>query len=244
MPQSAYSVFEYESLPSTQDEAKRLLASGVHPPYVVIAKHQTAGRGRSGRSWMSLPHNLQCTVVLSSDIRTRDAGQYAFVVAVAVAQTISQFGVQDVQLKWPNDVLLNGKKIAGILLESDIDPCGKLTHLFVGIGINVGSSPDGAIALKDVLSVCPEPHDVLISLCKTLDATLKDLYQSGFALIRKKWLSHAYGLGMPLRIRLPQRSFEGIFLDIAEDGSLLVQAKDDVAPQRVYTGDVFFGEIE
>ncbi|MEK7801737.1 MAG: biotin--[acetyl-CoA-carboxylase] ligase [Pseudomonadota bacterium] len=235
-------VFEHDILPSTQDEAKKLLAAGQTPPFIVVAKHQSAGRGRAGHAWSSLPDNLQCTLVLPVCLEARHAGQYAFVIGLALADTCEHFGITDIALKWPNDVLVKGQKIAGILLESNIEADGHVSSLLIGTGVNVASAPDGATAFYLASTQKPTPLDVLSVYQRDVIKYLDMFEAGGFASIRKKWLSYAYKLGQKMKVRLPSSTFEGSFVDIGNDGSLMVQVDGEAAPRQIYSGDVFFGE--
>lgn len=242
MEHKPWVIFEHDVLPSTQDEAKKLLADEQSLPFIVVAKHQTAGRGRAGHSWSSLPDNLQCTLVLPVDLVARHAGQYAFVIGLALVDTCKQFGITDIALKWPNDVLIGGQKIAGILLESNLGANGKLTSLLIGTGVNVASAPDGATAFHLASTQSPTPLEVLRVYQNAVMTCLEMFNTGGFALIREKWLSYAYRLGQKIKVRLSSEIFEGTFVDIGDDGSLLVLVDGENSPRQIYSGDVFFGE--
>ena len=205
-----------------------------------MADEQVAGRGRSGRKWVSLPDNLQCTLVFPSRLETRHIGQYAFLVAVAMQGAMELCGVCDVSLKWPNDVLLAGKKIAGILIEVDQgDDAG--AQLLVGMGVNVTNAPDGAAALNTSGQWHVTPRDFLDKFLAVFFPLKTQMEDGGFADIRAKWLAHAHGLGGVIQVRLPTHCFEGVFEGLSDDGALYVLVAGETAPRVVYSGDVFIG---
>lgn len=235
-------IHRYDNLPSTQDEARSLLESNSSLPFVVIAKTQTAGRGRSGRPWMSISGNLLNTAVISSALSARHAGQYAFLVAIAMADALKAHGVNDIELKWPNDVLVRGRKIAGILLESDIGADGILAHLLIGTGVNIAHAPEGAVALYGASAQRPSVDEFLNTYLSSLTFYLDKFRAGGFADIRELWLSQAYGIGTMMRVRLPQSEFSGVFQGINEEGALIVEVAGEESPRIIYSGDVFFGK--
>ncbi len=232
-------VFYHASLPSTQDEARKLVSQGSFP-FVVMADEQVAGRGRSGRKWVSLPDNLQCTLVFESQVDMRHIGQYAFLVAVAMQATIESFGVTDISLKWPNDILRASKKIAGILIEIAQGVSDK-SVLLVGMGVNIINAPAEAAVLDTQGNAGVTPRQFLDKFLTVFFPLKEQMEQGGFADIRTKWLAHAHGLGGMMQVRLPTTCFEGVFVGLAEDGALHVQVAGENAPRVVYSGDVFIG---
>ena len=143
------SLRHYPTLTSTNDEARRLARAGAPggtPDCIVVwSDAQTAGRGRQGRVWSSPPGNMYLTALLRPDKRLADLPQMSFVTAIAVAETVACFAPNaDITLKWPNDVLVGGAKIAGILLETEIAATTSDTALLVGCGLNVSFAPEDA----------------------------------------------------------------------------------------------------
>lgn len=238
-------IYHFDTVSSTQDTAKAYLAESCAVPFVVIADEQTQGRGRSGHQWVSLKGNLYSSIVIPLDnVSVKDVGQYSFVTAVALMDCLDDYGVTNARNKWPNDILVDGQKIAGILLESDIGEDGLLTALIIGVGVNLVHAPDGAVSLYDHAkhhdgSGQKNARGFLNRLLSHLQTNLDMMKQTGFSSIREKWLIRAYGLGSIIRVRLPNETFYGEFTGLDTDGALLVQV--DGHPKKVYSGDVFFG---
>jgi BirA family biotin operon repressor/biotin-[acetyl-CoA-carboxylase] ligase len=226
----------YDCLDSTNEEARRLLRAGETGPLWIAAKQQTAGRGRRGRSWVSEEGNLFATLLLSAP--QPNSSQLAFVAALASAETIAHYAPQSrVALKWPNDVLLEGQKVCGILLEG-------LGHgaLAIGIGINLANFPPDteypAISLDKATGRAPLPDEALAILASTM-AAWYDLWQkAGFARLREAWLVRAGGLGRQIRARLETGDMTGIFEGLDDDGALLLRTGADKVT-RITAGDVF-----
>ncbi len=232
-------VFDFDEVPSTQDVARGMIDHGDRGPFVVRANHQTAGRGRSGRSWSSISGNLQSTLVLPMENDVRFAANYSFLTAVALSHAISDVladhgvGVL-VEHKWPNDVWVNGKKIAGILLEIHG------SFLMVGTGVNLNGSPEDGVCLSDLIG---RPVDVSEFLNRFLDrfqAYRIVLEREGFSPIRALWLVRARGIGQFINVRSANDEFQGVFEGIEADGALRVKVNGDTAPRIVHSADVFF----
>ncbi len=208
-------------------------------PFAILADMQSNGRGRSGNQWISQTGNLLTSIVIPlNNIAAQHAGQYSFLTAVALMDCLADYGVTMVQNKWPNDILVNHQKIAGILLESDINASGLLNALIIGVGVNLASAPEGAASLKTITGDTLPPIEFLKQFIKHLNSQLLYMQQSGFSTIRTRWLENAYGLGSVIKIRLPHETFLGEFLGLDDDGALLV--KVDGVSRKVYSGEVFF----
>ena len=135
-------ILSFASIDSTNEEIRRRAKTGAPEGTAVMAESQTAGRGRRGRVWVSPPGNLYCSLLLRPQCAPKDAGNLSFAAALAVAEALLPLlpeGI-DLRFKWPNDVLLDGKKVAGILIESEVEG-GSLSFAVVGAGINVANSP-------------------------------------------------------------------------------------------------------
>jgi len=225
---------------STNAEAKRRAASGVRGPLWLRADTQSDGVGRSGREWYSPKGNLFTTLLMPINGELRDAALVSFVACLAVADTLDAYApLSLVSLKWPNDALLDGKKVAGVLLEAG----GELDKrwLAVGIGINLVHKPSEArwppIALAEVSSP-PSPDEALETLAQSFDAWQTQFETSGFLPIRDAWLSRAAHIREPIEARLADVTHTGVFQGIAEDGALLL-AKDD-GTIRITAADIYF----
>lgn len=248
-----------ESVGSTNDEAKRLAREGAADRTVVWARRQEAGRGRRGRHWVSPEGNLYCSVVLRPEDESQalrpewaaNAAQLSFVAALAVGGAVAHAlgpGLR-CRYKWPNDVLVNGRKVAGILLESEPGANGRLEWLVLGVGINLRHFPEGteypatALAVEGADDV--QPGDILENFCGHLKHWLDRWQADGFAPVREAWLRQAMGLSGPITVRLHDRSLVGTFHDLDADGALLLDEGNAGAGggglTRITAGDVFFG---
>lgn len=235
---------EFETLGSTNAEALRLARLGEPGPLWITAREQSAGRGRHGRRWISPPGNLHATLLLTDPSPPAIAPQLAFVAGLAVHDALVDCAAAlkpALALKWPNDVLLGGRKLAGILIESETTP---LVAAAIGIGVNCATHPlDLPRPATDLASagapVAPE------SLLKALRAAMAVRLEQwnrgeGFALIRAAWLERACGLGQPLRVRLPEGELSGRFEGLDHAGRLLLRCRHGTA--AIAAGDVFVSE--
>ncbi len=229
---TGFALRAYESLPSTNDEAKRLAGEGAPHGTIVWARVQSAGRGRRGRAWESPAGNLYATVLLRIAIPVDRATQAGFVAALALAETAEALlpAGAEVRCKWPNDVLVGGDKVAGILLESALGPDGALDWLVIGCGVNCLSHPansrwpatDLAAAGADV----PPVAAVLERLMAALDAWLARWQRDGFGPVRDAWLARGYGVGGTIRLVQGDTETEGRFAGLDDDGALLLERAD------------------
>lgn len=244
-----YHLLSYDAVDSTNEEAKRLAAGGGSHGAVIWAKQQTNGRGRMGREWVSPDGNLYVSILLEPKCEEEDAGQLSFVAAVAAQEALAPV-VPDsaVTLKWPNDILLDGKKVGGILLESFHAPDSDNSHklhkwLVVGVGINIESYPDKtlypATCLKEA-GVEIISAKIVLSRFVYNFITQYDLWRKkGFAPVRKAWLAHAHGVGDKIEVRLPKEQFSGVFTGIDKQGMLQITVAGN-KKRTVAAGDVFF----
>ena len=236
----------FEEIDSTNEEAKRLAAQGERGPLWLIARQQTGGHGRRGRAWVSPPGNLYCTLLIAPQCTPAEGAQLSFVAALAAAHMVSCIaGRSPVKLKWPNDLLIDGKKMGGILLESASAPgAAMLDWLAAGIGVNVTSHPEGtetpATSLKDEGIVAPPgPFDCLQFLAFGWDDWFTQWKTLGFEPIRMDWLYRAHGLNQPITARLGQESVSGVFRDLDETGALVLELADG-SRRKISAGEVFF----
>lgn len=235
-----WQIYSYETLESTNDEIRRF-CSGKNQYIVVQTKKQTAGRGRRGRTWQSLDGNLFFSAALEFDLQ--NLGALVLISALSVLQTVCAFAPNaDVELKWPNDVLLNGAKVSGILLEK-----GPENYMIIGIGVNVAQSPDNAAMLYPTTSlheagIKTDADAFLQRFLPIFAANLEDFAQSGTEPIRQTWLSHAAGLNRPIIVKRENSEQHGIFQGLDSDGRLLLQHNNQIT--AVSVGDVFFNKEE
>ena len=230
-----YGLREFDELDSTNEEARRLALAGERGPIWLLATRQTAGRGRRGRQWRSGEGNLFATLLIRPARPKPEWAQLSFAAAIAVADMAARFADR-VAVKWPNDVLVEGRKVSGILLET----AGEA--LAIGIGINLTHHPEGtefpAISLKALGATPPKPN-VALTLLAAEFATWYDLWVSaGFAPIREAWLARSVGLGSRIRARLPGKDYVGVFEGIDDEGALLLRDGNAIRP--LSAADVFF----
>lgn len=235
---------ELDSCSSTNDEAKQLARQGKAEGTMVFAHRQTGGRGRRGRAWSSPEGNLACSLILRPQLPPADAALVSFVAALAVAQTVADLIPGRPTVKWPNDVLVGGAKISGILLESEPGPTGAVEWLVLGTGINVAAFPeDTPYPATSMQAAGAAAHItarlVLAHYARHFHEWYQRLLTLGFAPIRAAWLNAAQGLGEMVTVRLANENFSGKLLDLDMDGSLLVDCDGSI--RRVTAGDVFFG---
>jgi len=240
----AYRLVALETCESTNSEAMRLAEQGAEDGTLVWARHQTKGRGRRGRSWQGLPGNLYFSLVLRPECSPQQAAQLGFVAAVALGDAIGSVAppMIEVHFKWPNDVLLNGRKGAGILLESKIVE-GRLEWLVLGIGVNVAAYPPDLDPPATSLRFEGAPGDLtavrlLEAFAPHFMSRVDRWLEDGFAPIRKGWMNHAYGLGERIGVDLTAERIEGRFKDLDETGVLVVELPDG-GTRSVAAGDVY-----
>jgi len=246
VPKDRISVLTLVETGSTNAEARSRAETGEVGPLWITALRQTAGRGRRGRVWEDGGGNLAATLLTTTTLPPAKAAQVSFVAALAVADLTDHYLGQAVaQLKWPNDVLVEGKKISGILVESGTRPDGQL-WLAVGIGVNLASpplSPDRpAAALAEFLgNQAPSQANAMAILNQTFDHWLEKLMSDGFDPIARAWTARAHGLGQACTARLGHETVEGIAEGLDPDGALRLRLADGHI-RCISAGDVFFGD--
>ena len=235
-------MIELQSTSSTNDFALDLIRSGQGRDGLVIwAKEQTKGRGRRGRVWISPPGNLHCSMILDVKGRRAEAAQIGFVAAVALVDALRLLmSVPTFQCKWPNDVMADGVKLAGMLLESE----GK-DWLVLGLGVDVVHAPPSDVIERPATSLAllgftGSAKEVLERFTVCMAEWLVCWRRDGFVPIRSAWLDRAIGLGGPITVRLETQTTTGTFVDLKDDGALVM--KDDWGQDHVIlAGDVFVG---
>lgn len=235
-------VLAFDVLPSTNDEAARLARAGAPEGTVVWALRQTAGRGRRGRSWTSAEGNLFVSLILRPQAPPARAAELSFVAALAVAEAVDALNPDGpaALCKWPNDVLLAGGKIAGILLESEAGEGGEAAWVVVGVGVNLAGCPTDVERPAAALPTAKAPSAALEILLPAFDRLVGQWRDEGFAPIRDAWLARAAGLGAPISVRLTHETIEGVFHGLDSDGVLLLDVGQGKSLRRITAGDVFF----
>jgi BirA family biotin operon repressor/biotin-[acetyl-CoA-carboxylase] ligase len=234
-------VIAHEVLGSTNAEALKLAREGERGPFWVTAERQTAGRGRRGRTWISNAGNLYATLLLPDPAPVRHWPQLSFVAALAAHDAIVDLAAQlkpKLAIKWPNDLLLGGRKFAGILIEGDTS---KVPAVAVGIGINCASHPantDHPATDLATAGVATSPTAVFRAIAARMPGRLGQWDRGqGFAAIRSDWLALAAGIGHEVCVRLADHDVWGRFEGIDEAGGLLLRLPDGTM-KTVAAGDV------
>ncbi len=236
-----FTLCRYDSIGSTNDEARRLAEEGAAHGTVVWALEQSAGRGRMDRQWLSPRGNLFMSVVLRLPLPAAQAALTGFAAALAVAETVAGFVPADagVGLKWPNDVLLDGGKVAGLLLEASAPAAGGLDWLVLGIGINLAWAPEAALYPTASLAQCTDPPAPALALERRTAALARRLgiwEREGFAPIRRDWLARAHPAGTRLTVRHGGQAIDGTFVDLDSGGDLVLATPGGL--MRITAGDV------
>ena len=236
---SGYGLKRFDEIDSTNEEARRLAQAGEHGPLWLTAGRQTAGRGRRGRNWETPHGNLAATLLLQPGRRESEWPQLSFVAAIAASDMAASFAPNArIALKWPNDVLADGKKLAGILLEN--------AHgaLAIGIGVNLRHYPTDtefpATSLAALGAEVPSSADGLARLAADFAKWYEVWSAQGFATIRDAWLARAHGLGTRIRARLVKEERSGMFEGIDESGALLLN-EGFGRLSTLPAADIFFG---
>ncbi len=238
-----------EETGSTNDDALAELAAGRAAPFWITAGMQKAGRGRHGRVWTSPPGNMYATLALVEPCAQRHAAQFGYLIGLALHDAIAEIApahAARVRLKWPNDVLVDGAKIAGILLEGHHTREGRFA-LITGIGGNIAFTPDDtpypASRLRDLVAdVTPgQLFDALARAFARRYAHWQEAVDERLALaaLREDWLARAHGLDATVTIRLPDGPRQGRFVGLDGDGRLLLLLTEG-GIQTIDAGDLYF----
>jgi BirA family biotin operon repressor/biotin-[acetyl-CoA-carboxylase] ligase len=228
----------YDAIDSTNAEALRLARAGESGPLWVVANSQSAGRGRRGRTWVSEPGNLYASLLLTDPSPPDRAAEISFVAALALRDAIAgdiPGLAARLLLKWPNDLLIDRNKFAGILIE------GEGSEVAIGIGVNCVHHPAATnYPATDLATagVRTSPETLLGPLSRAmLDRLVQWDRGAGFAATRADWLAHAAGLGKPIRVTLAEGELNGLFETVDQTGRLVLQLADGTT-QTVAAGDV------
>ena len=241
-------ILSFEHLDSTNSEAQRQLEAGAGLPLWIITKEQTSGRGRRGREWVSETGNLFCSGLYPlSETPAHDA-QKSFIAALAIYDALAEYVVPELlSIKWPNDVLLDGKKVSGILLERFAN------GLCIGVGINLMSRPEGVTGqetacvmdyiaeelLNDPEPILEMPEPVLAILAAKYSIWSKRHDADGFAPIRDMWLERAARIGKQVTVSLANERFTGYAEGLDMEGALIVRLGSGEL-RHIHAGDIFF----
>ena len=231
----------FASLGSTSDEARARALAGDPGRLWILAEEQTQGRGRHGRVWSSPRGNLYASALMIDPCEASIASQIGFVAGVALVAAARDLGAAAAMIKWPNDLLWNGAKVSGLLVEGLSTP-GRSFACIVGIGVNCVSAPEGlaypVASLSEALQRPIAPEAVFDRLAARFDETIQLWARgAGFAEVRARWLAAAAGLGRPVRVASAHETREGLFEGLDPTGRLLLRTASGL--QTVEAADLF-----
>jgi BirA family biotin operon repressor/biotin-[acetyl-CoA-carboxylase] ligase len=240
-----YRLETLETVDSTNLEALRRSVQGEQGPLWIRAVEQSGGRGRNGRGWLSPPGNLYASLLIQLDVAPERASQLALVAGVAVHRVIASLLPQEaatrrLHLKWPNDLLLDAAKLAGVLVEASMTTGTRELTAVIGIGVNVATHPAGIGRPATHLALHGAgiaPADLLARIAGSVDLVLGLWLKQGFAALREEWLARAHRIGVEVAAETHAGPVRGIFTGLAEDGALMVKSEDG-SEHRVSFGDV------
>lgn len=241
----AYHLVSLERVVSTNDEARALAEAGAEDGTLVWAREQSGGRGRRGRAWASPPGNLYCSLVLRPEVSMAEAAELSFVACLGVGEAVGSLVPPMVPLryKWPNDVLLDDRKISGILLEAKSGAEGRPDYVILGVGINVASHPgDTTTAATDLAELGAPGLDVgevLQAFARHFMTWAARWVEDGFAPVRHAWLARVKGLGEPITVANEASRLEGRFADLDARGALVLELPGGDR-RLIAAGDVLF----
>ena len=247
-----YHLLSFDTLDSTNEEAKRLARGGGSHGAVIWARSQTQGRGRMGRDWVSTEGNLFVSLLLQPEKPLAEIAQLSFVAGVAAIESLEGVLPQGnrLQCKWPNDIILNDKKLGGILLESfpteNANNTKERPWVVVGVGINIDAAPKAtefpATCLKDAGVELVSAKIILSRFIHHFIDTYNTWNTKGFTPIRKKLTHVAWGLDQRITARLPDATLSGICQGLDPSGSLQLKL-DNGKKHLIHAGDVFPAEM-
>ena len=240
MVKRVFAIHEVARTTSTQDVVRRAERSGAEEGFCCIAGEQTAGRGRLDRAWVAPPGTAMLASVL---VKTAEAAAQGvpFAAGLGLCDAVTETSGVAARLKWPNDLTVGGRKLAGILVEltRSGDP-GDGVAVIVGAGVNLSVSEFpaglGGVSLHTVAAATPTARALLDCWLRHLDGRLTTLERHGLPALLGDWRRLAAGLGAPVRVRTPFGLVEGVAEDVRDDGALLVATEDGVVP--ILAGDV------
>lgn len=233
----------FDEIDSTILEARRRAESGDVGPVWLIARRQTAGRGRRGRAWLSYEGNLLATYLFATEHPPSTIALLGFVTGVALAETMDAvLGAKRATLKWPNDVFVDNAKASGIMLDSGA-MSAQTTWVALAFGVNLAAAPEAidqpTTCLRQLLppdAPAPDALEFLAALRPRLEQWAGRLEQDGFEPVRQAWLSRAYGLGRDVRVMQGETAVDGRIIGLSARGELELETK--AGPRLIAAGDV------
>ena len=231
-------ILYFPEISSTMDVAKKLAREGCEPMTVVVAGKQTSGRGRLQRKWFSDPGGLYFTMVLRPTVPVLESFKIGFLASTTMVKLVNQMFAVDAKVKWPNDILVDGAKLCGMLAEMEAET-DRVVFLNIGLGINVNNDPcqmePTAVSLKSLVGRDVSRRDLLAAF---LDLFEKELAQLDLAKVVDEWKNHTMTIGKAVRVVTANAEICGVAEDIDDSGALLIRQKDGSIHRAIY-GDCF-----
>ncbi|MCX8182458.1 MAG: biotin--[acetyl-CoA-carboxylase] ligase [Candidatus Methanomethyliaceae archaeon] len=235
-------IITLDSVDSTQTYMGKLAEKGAPEGTVVLALEQTRGKGRMNRVWSSPRGGLWFSLLLRPSIPPKELHKLTLLFGVAIVTALQPLGI-NASLKWPNDVLIDRRKVCGILLEASTE-IDRVDYVIAGIGINVNTSLtdlpseicDSAVSLCDIIGTKIDRAELLCGILKNSEDLYLEASENGFSRVISLWRSNSCTIGQRVEVRMPDGALRGLAVDIDEDGSLLV--KYDNGFKKIYSGDI------
>lgn len=230
---------------STNELGKKIASDGCDNGAVVIAEEQNSGKGRLSRGWFSpFARGIWFSVVLKPACLPQEASKFTLLAAVAVVKAVNRYEGVNASIKWPNDILLNGKKLVGILTEMSAE-FGHINYIVIGTGINVNvpkkiipeELKETAISINDVAKTEVNRVELLTEILKNIETLYEEAAAGGFENILKQWKEYSSTIGQDVKVIAPEETYFGKAMDIDEDGLLIVKRENGII-DKVIAGDV------
>ncbi len=232
----------HDTVKSTQEILKGMARLGEPEGKVIHAFEQTRGTGRHGRPWISEKGNLYISLLLRPECPARQVTQLSLMSGLAVAETIQTYmqEPQKLKLKWPNDVLIDGEKCAGILLETELYQSGAVKWVVIGIGINVNKAPLGlGTCVQDYSEQLIDLIAFRTSLLKNMAIAFRLWNTENFAVIRQKWMDKSIPKDTKIEVKIGVQIERGYFHDLDKDGNMVIR-DNDFRTKTVSAGEIHF----
>lgn len=240
-----HSICYKDSVDSTNNVAKALANNGCEDGLMVVAEEQGAGKGRLSRGWISpYAKGIWFSVVLKPPFLPQEASKCTLLAAVSVVKAVNKLKGVNAAIKWPNDVLLNGKKLVGILTEMNAE-FGHINYIVIGTGVNTNGKPedypeevrDLAVSVADAAQEPFTRVDLLADILKNMEELYESVLENGFAPVLDEWRKYSCTLGQEVKVIAPDMTYYGTAVDIDDEGLLIVRKEDGTA-EKVVAGDV------
>jgi BirA family transcriptional regulator, biotin operon repressor / biotin---[acetyl-CoA-carboxylase] ligase len=237
-----FTIHEFDELESTNSQAFSLAnLRQISDREIILARKQSGGRGRNGRVWNSPEGNLYFSLALFPKIKAEKVAQISFVAIVALHAAVSKIVPSKVEVKWPNDLLIDEKKVSGLLLESKFNQ-NDCEFVIVGIGVNTASKPENVIfpaaSLRD-FGVEISPQILLENFLNEFEKFYQIWQDFGFEKIRKSWLENAFRFKQEIVVKVDKSELRGIFENFDSEGNLILKCAEDLI--KISAADVFGG---